>query len=90
MVVIKIQITFRAVYDVEDFYPGGIAFASCIALFRHEIRINNPIIGVEYNKIKGKRPVKLVEEGIYIFGGKLANGDAINELRVLKIGSKIF
>jgi len=31
----------------------------------------------------------LVEEGIYIFGGKLASGEALSEIRILKLGSKI-
>jgi hypothetical protein len=88
--VIILSLISRAVYEVENFYSEGVAFASCLPLFRHEIYIKNPIIGVEYIKGKGKRVNKLVEEGIYIFGGKLSNGEAINQLRVLKIGTKIF
>jgi hypothetical protein len=31
---------------------------------------------------------QIKEEGIYVFGGRLSNGEATNKLRILKLGQK--
>lgn len=59
-----------------------------MAFYKSDIKVDNPYFNYELIKKKGKRLLKLAEEGIYIFGGRLGNGEATNEIRVIKIGSK--
>lgn len=58
------------------------AFATALPLFKGELKMENPYFNYEIIKRKGKKPNRITEEGIYIFGGRLANGDITNDLRV--------
>jgi len=75
-------------YDVEGFYDEGIAFSSAAAVFAAELKMENPYLIYEYVKKKGRKPIKLGDEGIYMFGGRLGNGEATAELRMIKLGVK--
>lgn len=75
-------------YETEGFYEEGIAFTTAIAVFAAELKLENPYLIYEYVRKKGKKLVKLGEEGIFLFGGRLGNGEATADLRVIKIGAK--
>lgn len=77
-----------SLYDLEGHYPDGIAFATGLSLFPAEIKIETPYLTYEYVRKKGKKLLKLGDEGIFIFGGRLGNGEATNELKVIKLGTK--
>jgi hypothetical protein len=64
------------------------AFAAGISLFAAEIKLDNPYLTYEYVRKKGKKLIKLGEEGFFVFGGRLGNGEATSDLRVIKLGSK--
>jgi len=57
-------------------------------LFKGEVKLENPYYPYEVKKNKNKRPIKLKEEGIYIFGGAFSNGEATNKLKIIKLGFK--
>jgi hypothetical protein len=59
-----------------------------MAFYRSDVKVDNPYFNYELIKKKGKRFLKLAEEGIYLFGGRLGNGDATNDLHCIKIGNK--
>ena len=50
--------------------------------------MDNPYYPYEIKKSKDKRPIKIKEEGIYIFGGKNNKGQVLNKLKILKLGTK--
>ena len=62
---------YRLNYEVDNFYEDGIAFASAVSIFKSEIKMDNAYISYELIRKKGKKLIKLGNEGIYIFGGRL-------------------
>ena len=73
-------------YEVEGFYEEGIAFSSATPIFKSEIKMENPYLTYEYVRRKGKKLIKMGEEGIFMFGGRLGNGEATAEMRIIKVG----
>ncbi|KAL4481097.1 hypothetical protein ABPG72_015052 [Tetrahymena utriculariae] len=66
----------------------GLAFHQMTPVFRGDAKIENPYYNVEIKKTKDKKVRKVREEGLYVFGGLLQNGEATNQLRVIKLGQK--
>lgn len=52
-------------------------------MFKSEIKMENPYFSYEWVKRKGKSFLPITTEGIYIFGGRLQNGEAVNDLRII-------
>jgi Rab9 effector protein with kelch motifs len=73
-------------YEVEGLTE--LAFASAMSLFAADIKMENPYLTFEYARKKGKKLLKLADEGIFIFGGRSSNGEAIGDLKVIKLGVK--
>lgn len=57
--------------------------ATSLAMFKSEIKMENPYFSYEWVKRKGKSFLPITTEGIYIFGGRLQNGEAVNDLRII-------
>jgi Rab9 effector protein with kelch motifs len=81
--------TFKwSIYELQGHYEDGIAFSTGLSLFPAEIKIETPYLTYEYVRKKGKKLVKLGEEGIFLFGGRLGNGEATNDFKVIQLGTK--
>lgn len=62
--------------------------ATSVPLFRGEVKMENPYFSYEYSKNRKGRFAKVTDEGIYVFGGRLQNGEAVNDLRIIQFGTK--
>ncbi|CAD8181227.1 unnamed protein product [Paramecium octaurelia] len=76
-----------AVLQVENQFQDGVSDAAATALFGGEVKMENPYFSYECNKKKGRYP-QVNCEGIYIYGGRVQNGEASNDLRVIQFGFK--
>lgn len=69
----------------------NIAFHTICAVFKSEPKVSSIYHPYEYFQIlkKGNNNQRnIMEEGIYVFGGKNKNNEATNRLKILKIGKK--
>ena len=72
----------------------ALAFHSMCAVFKAEPKVANIYNPYEYQQIlkkgnNGQTPQRnIMEEGIYVFGGKNRNNEPSNRLKILKIGKK--
>ena len=48
--------------------------------------MENAYYPYEVAKKKNKKPIKVKEEGLYIFGGKSKGNQMSNKLKIIKIG----
>ncbi|CAD8086895.1 unnamed protein product [Paramecium sonneborni] len=76
-----------SILQVENQFLEGVSDAASASLFNGEIKMENPYFTYDCNKKKGKYPT-VNQEGIYVFGGRIQNGDASNDLRVIQFGFK--
>ncbi|KAL4486350.1 hypothetical protein ABPG72_007136 [Tetrahymena utriculariae] len=74
--------------DQIDGYEEGLAFSACCAVFKNETKIENMYLPFEKTQTKNKGINQSFLQGIYVFGGRQENGDALNNLRVLQVGRK--
>ncbi|CAD8175850.1 unnamed protein product [Paramecium octaurelia] len=66
----------------------GVSDATSLAMFKSEVKMENPYFSYEWVKKKGKSFLPITTEGIYVFGGRLQNGEAVNDLRIVQFGFK--
>ncbi|EAR84527.1 kelch motif protein (macronuclear) [Tetrahymena thermophila SB210] len=75
--------------DQIDGYADGIAFSACCSVFKNETKIENLYLPFEKAQAKQNKGInQSYLQGIYVFGGRQENGDALNNLRVLQLGRK--
>ncbi|CAD8174604.1 unnamed protein product [Paramecium octaurelia] len=73
--------------QIENQSLEGVSDAASASLFNGEVKMENPYFSYECNKKKVKYP-NVTQEGIYVFGGRMQNGEATNDLRVIQFGFK--
>ncbi|CAD8070637.1 unnamed protein product [Paramecium primaurelia] len=76
-----------SILQIENQFLEGVSDAVSASLFNGEVKMENPYFSYECNKKKGKYPT-VTQEGIYVFGGRMQNGEATNDLRVIQFGFK--
>jgi hypothetical protein len=81
---------WQIVTQENNMDPDGIAFHKMCAVFKGEVK--NAILSekLEYRINKNESLNTVMEEGLYVFGGKDKYGRCHTNLRVLKLGFKTF
>ena len=71
-------------YSMED-YSEGIAFHACALVLSPE-KLSNPQLSMyKIPETKSYYKSKLLDEGIFFFGGKYRNGKCNDTLRILSL-----
>lgn len=63
----SLKSTILQVEGIAD--QRGVAFHGMSAIYRGEVKIDNPTMSIELKKGKEKKLRKVKEEGVYVFGG---------------------
>lgn len=73
-------------FEIQNFFNQGVAFIKAFSGFSSPIKLENLLIQYEYLE-PVKKARKFQEEGIFIYGGKLENGQYLDDLHCIKIGT---